>query len=66
MAVAWAKLAADDAHNGKIHNLVGESKSQPELVAYVDSTCCRPLTVLIHWKYPAAGNGQQRLKSDPA
>lgn len=37
MAVAWAKLATDDAHNGKIFNLVGESKSQPELVAYVNS-----------------------------
>jgi NAD(P)H dehydrogenase (quinone) len=39
LAAAWAKLASDDVHNGKIFNLVGESKTQAELVARVNECC---------------------------
>jgi NAD(P)H dehydrogenase (quinone) len=39
LAAAWAKLATDDAHNGKIFNLVGESKTQADLVALVNEHC---------------------------
>jgi NAD(P)H dehydrogenase (quinone) len=36
LAAAWAKLATGDAHNGKIYNLVGQSKTQAELVDLVN------------------------------
>jgi NAD(P)H dehydrogenase (quinone) len=39
LACAWAKLATDDAHNGKIYNLVGESLTQAELLALVNEQC---------------------------
>lgn len=39
LAVAWAKLAVEEVHNGKVFNLVGESKTQAELVAYVNECC---------------------------
>ena len=39
LAAAWAKLATDDEHNGKVFNLVGESKTQAGLVALVNEAC---------------------------
>jgi NAD(P)H dehydrogenase (quinone) len=33
LAFAFAKLATDDRHNGKVYNLVGENQTQAELVA---------------------------------
>jgi NAD(P)H dehydrogenase (quinone) len=39
LAVAWAKLATGDAHNGETLNLVGECRSQADLVDIVNECC---------------------------
>lgn len=60
LAAACAKLATDDAHNGKVFNLVGESKTQAELVTLVNECCGLSVT------YQAISDEAYLRKVEPA
>ena len=44
LAYAWAKLATDDAHIGNVYNLVGEGKTQQELIDIVNKEYANTVT----------------------